>query len=137
MRKRGLSRFSVESFLSHSTEKLRKETLLSLKRNSSFENFRAEEGEGYHNLPSSIFCLTVPKYFVEEPFNFSENFWYRKMFMIGESGGYYNFLSKWFCLIVSKDFVEEPLCAVFQKISGSEKICGQEGALYYHGFASY
>ena len=44
-----------------------------------------------------------------------------------EGGGgreYHNFLSKIFCLTVPKNFVEEPFCAVFQKISGSEKVYG-------------
>ena len=29
-----------------------------------------------------------------------------------------------FCLTVPKNFVEEPFCAVFEKISGSEKVYG-------------
>ena len=37
---------------------------------------------GYHDFPSKIFCLTVPKNFEGEPFLVSENFWYRnKLFM--------------------------------------------------------
>ena len=39
-----------------------------------------------------------------------------------------------FCLTVPKNLAEEPSCAVFQKISGSEKIYGQEGM--YQDFAS-
>ena len=47
----------------------------------------------------------------------------------GEEGGgggrdYHNFLSKFFCLTVPKNFVGEPFCAVFQKISGREKVYG-------------
>ena len=36
-------------------------------------------------------------------------------------------LSKFFCLTVPKIFVGEPFCAVFQKVSGSEKVYGEEG----------
>ena len=39
-------------------------------------------------------------------------------------GGYQDFPSKNFCLTVPKHFVEERFYAVFQKISGSEKIFG-------------
>ena len=38
----------------------------------------------------------------------------------------HNFLSKYFCLRVPKIFVEEPFCAVFQKISGSQKAIGKD-----------
>ena len=40
------------------------------------------------------------------------------------SEGYVTILSNFFCLTVPKNFVEEPFCAVFQKISGSEKVYG-------------
>ena len=36
----------------------------------------------------------------------------------------HDFVSKFFCLTVPKNLVEEPFCAVFQKISGSEKVYG-------------
>ena len=35
--------------------------------------------KGYHDFPSKLFCLTIPKNFVGEPFGVSENFWYRKV----------------------------------------------------------
>ena len=37
-----------------------------------------------------------------------------------------NFPWKNFCLTVQKHFLEEPYSAVFQKNSGSEKVCGKE-----------
>ena len=43
---------------------------------------------------------------------------------IRERGEYQDFLSKISCLTVPKNFVGEPFCAVFQKISGSEKVNG-------------
>ena len=41
--------------------------------------------------------------------------------------GYQDFPSKNFCLTVPNSFVEEPFCAVFQEISGSEKIMDKRG----------
>ena len=40
-----------------------------------------------------------------------------------EGGGNHDFVN-FFCLTVPKNFVEEPFCAVFEKISGSEKVYG-------------
>ena len=37
---------------------------------------------------------------------------------------YRHYIPKIFCLTVQKNFVCEPFCAVFQKISGSQKIYG-------------
>ena len=39
----------------------------------------------------------------------------------------HDFPSKFFCLTVPEHFVEEPFCAVFQIISGCEKVYGKEG----------
>ena len=52
--------------------------------------------KGYHDFPLKNFCLTVPKNFVEEPFYFSENFWYRKMLGIREGAGITIFCQKCF-----------------------------------------
>ena len=38
--------------------------------------------KAYHDFPSKLFCLTIPKNFVGEPFGVSENFWYRKSLWI-------------------------------------------------------
>ena len=51
-----------------------------------------------------------------------------------DKGGYQDFPSKTFCLTVPKNFVVETFCAVFQKISGSEKVFGQEGRGEYQDF---
>ena len=45
-----------------------------------------------------------------------------KNFMDKMGREYHDFLSKFLCLTVPKKFVGEPFCAVFQKISGSEKV---------------
>ena len=76
----------------------------------------------YHDFPLKNFRLTVPKNFVEEPVCVSENFGYRKTLCL--RGEYHDFLSKVCCLTVMKNFVGEYFCAVFQKISGSEKVYG-------------
>ena len=77
----GLSRFSVEIFMSHSVENFRKGILLFLRKYmvsqcrktswASLQCFRKfgvsknfMPNRGYHNFPSKIFCLTVPKNFV-------------------------------------------------------------------------
>ena len=52
-------------------------------------------------------------------------FW--RTFMDKRGGGgweYHDFLSKTFCLTVPKNLVGQPFCAVFQKISSSQKVYG-------------
>ena len=49
-----------------------------------------------------------------------------KKFM-DKKGEYQDFPSKIFCLTVPKHFVEEPFCAVFQKISVSQKVYALRG----------
>ena len=80
MQKRGVSRLFVQNFLSHSTEKLRRGTLLCSRKTLVSKNVRDKTGGEYHNFPSKFFCLTVPKNFVGEPFSVSmisgiENFY--------------------------------------------------------------
>ena len=73
-----MSQFFIKNFLSHSTGKLRKGTLLCLTKFRVSKNFLHEGGR-------TIFCrlcLTEPKNFVVEPFCVSENFWYRKILWI-------------------------------------------------------
>ena len=62
----GVLRFSVENFLSHSAEKFRMCTVYCVlnfgyRKNLCFRGL-------FHDFPSKIFCLTVPKPFVEELF---------------------------------------------------------------------
>ena len=77
----GVSRFSVENFFSHSSEKIRRGTLQGV---TDFGYRKVSCFRGLcHDFPSKFFCRTVPKLFEEEPFY-----------------------------------------AVFQKISGSEKVYG-------------
>ena len=136
MHKKGLSLNSVEKFLSHIADKIRRRTLLCFERvlvskifkqswgklhgfvdffisqdrktspgnHSVFQKISGREkifmdkreGGGYHDFPSKNFCLTVPKYFIEEHFGVSENFFYRKFSCIG-GGGHHGFVEI-FCL---------------------------------------
>ena len=72
MPKRGISRFSIENLLSHSTEKLRRGTLLCFTKILVSKKFMDKRGGGeYQDFPSKIFCLTLPKISVEESFSVS------------------------------------------------------------------
>ena len=74
---------------------------------------------GYHKFPSKIFCLTVPKNFLKEPFSVSLISGIGKFYA---SEGYvtiFDFLSKFFCLTVPKNFVKEPFSVSL--ISGIKK----------------
>ena len=55
MHKRGLSRFSVEIFLSHSTGKIRRGTFRCFRENRASKNFVHKRRGGYHDSPSKLF----------------------------------------------------------------------------------
>ena len=61
----GVSRYSVENFLSHSPEKVRRESF-TVALISGTEKVWIRGGGEYQDIPSKIFCLTVPKKFVGE-----------------------------------------------------------------------
>ena len=63
----------------------------------------------HRDFPLKIFCLRVPKNFVEEPFCVSENLWYRKMSRIEEVAGITIFRRISF-VSVPKHLLEEPFC---------------------------
>ena len=68
----GVSRFSVENFLSHSAENIRRGTFLCFTKflvSNKIMDRRGEGGMEHHKFLSKYFCLTVPKHFVEEPFH--------------------------------------------------------------------
>ena len=90
---------------------------------SAIEKVCVRGGE-YQKFPSKVIFLTVSKNFLEEPFRVSLISGTEK---VSPSEGYattFDFLSKTFCRTVPKCFVGEPFCAVFQKLSGSEKNYG-------------
>ena len=70
MPKRGISRFPKKNLLCHSTETFRRGTLLCFTKclvTKKFINKSSGWGE-YQEFPAKIFCLTVPKVFLGEPF---------------------------------------------------------------------
>ena len=78
----GVSRFSVENFLSHSAEKFRSGILYCCNNFGYRKNLDKRMGE-YQDFPSKIFFLTVPKKFVGEPYSVSliagtEKVWIRE-----------------------------------------------------------
>ena len=77
-----------------------------------------KKGE-YQYYPSKIFCLTVPKKFVGEPFSVSLISGIEKVYA---SDGYVTIFRRSFCHAVPKNLAGEPFSAVFQKFSGSEKV---------------
>ena len=81
-------------------------------------------GVEYHDSPSKLFCLTVPKEFVREPFIVSLISGMEKIFCFRGLCHDFRFSVNFFCLTVPKIFVGEPFCAVIQKIFGSEKVYG-------------
>ena len=86
----------------------------------------------YHDFPSELFCLTIPKNFVGEPFDVSEIFWYRKILCF--RGLCQDFLSKFLGLTVPKNFVGEPFTVSL--ISGIEKFYASEGYVTIFDFLS-
>ena len=79
----GVSTFSVDNFLSHSAKKFRRGILYCCNNFGYRENLDKRGGGEYQNFPSKIFCLTVPKNFVGEPFSVSliagtERIWIRE-----------------------------------------------------------
>ena len=130
---------SVEKFLSQSAEKFRRGTLLCFRKFLVPKNVsdKREGGGGYHDFLSKLFCLTVRKKFVGEPFCVSLSS-IEKIYGQEAGGGreYHNFLSNIFCLTVPKNFVGEPFCAVLRKISGSEEVYDKKGGGEYQDFLS-
>ena len=77
---------------------------------------------GSSRFPSEFFCLTVPKFFLRQPFSMS---------LIS---GIENFYAPEGCVTISRqkflvpqcreNFVGGPFCAAFQKNSGRHKVYG-------------
>ena len=129
MLQRFISRFSVENFLSHSAKTIRRGNFLccvsesiwwrlslwirgSAKYQDFIRKFYVFISHSAEKFRSGTLLSCV-----------SETLLWRKVFWIS-SGEYQDFPSKTFCLTVAKNFVGEPFCAVFQKMSSSEKVYG-------------
>ena len=119
-----VSRFSVKNILSHSTEKARSGILqsfvisgfrktLCIRRichDLFVESFLSHRTKKLRRR--TLLCFRI---FLE-----SENFMDSRV-----EGDYKDFLSEVFRRTVPKSFIAEPFCAVFEKISGSDKVYGQ------------
>ena len=123
----GSIKISVENFLSHSAEKIRRGNFLCcVSENFWWRKSLWIKGRGkYQGF--------IRKFYVSQCRNFLygtpsvmcfRNYPARKKFLDRKGGDYQKFRSKFFCLRVPKSFVGEPFCPVFQKVSGSEKFYG-------------
>ena len=101
IREGGLSRFSVANY-SHSAEKFRgwgESFSVSFLSGIDKVWIRWGGGRQYQDFPSKIFCLTVPKEFVREPFRVSLISSMEKFFASEGFVMIFDFPSKFFCLL--------------------------------------
>ncbi len=101
----GVSRFSVGTLLSHSTEKLHRGILLYFRKYLVSKKFKEERGREYQDFPSKIFCLAVPKNFVGESFSASIFSGVERFYASERWRGYPDFPSIFFCLTVPRNSV--------------------------------
>ena len=109
MPKRGISRFSFETFLVHSTESFRRATLLCFKKFRASKIVRIKRVGGFHDFPSKLFCLSTESFRGGTLLCF-KRFRVSKNVMDKRGSGFHDFPSKLFCLSVPNHFVEEPFC---------------------------
>ena len=111
MPKRGISRFSIENLLSHSTEKFRRGDLLCFTKFLVSKNFMdkrgGEGGREYHDFMSKFLSHSTEKF--RRGTLVSENFWYRKMLGLRKGAGIRIFRQNSF-VSAPNHFVEEPFC---------------------------
>ena len=108
MARRGISRPSLETFLSHSTGRTPRGTLLFQKISGSKNLHKMM----YHDFVENWFSHSTEK-FRTGFLQFSEKFFYRKFLWL--VGGYQDFLSKLLCLTLHKKLLGGPFF--------SEKFC--------------
>ena len=121
----GISRVSVESFLSDSAEKFRSGTVQCV-INFGYRKILRFRGL-CNDFLSRIFCLTVPKHIVGEPFCvlFQKTSGSDKVYAQEEGGWrreYQDFLSKVFCLTVPKKKQGKPSTLCFRKLPVAKKL---------------
>ena len=76
----------------------------------------------------------MPKNFVGEPFSVSLISGIEKFYA---SESYVTILCRNFFLTVPKNFMGESFCAVFQKMSGSEKVLDKKGGVSRFSFENF
>ena len=116
-RGRGVSRFSVEIFLSHSAEKFPYGKSFTVALISGIEKVWMGEGE-YQDFPSKNFCLTVPKISVWEILYCCINFGYRKS--LDGRGGVSRFSVENFLSYSAENLPRESFTVAL--FSGTEKV---------------
>ena len=121
MDRKGISQFSLEFFLSHSTEKIPSVTLLSEKNSGLKKLYKMV----YHEFVENWFSHSTEN-FRRGTLLFSEKFFYRNFLWIGK--GYHDSLWKFFCLTVPKKIAKSTL--LFQENSGLKKL----HKMVYHDF---
>ena len=126
----GVSRFSMEKFLSHSAENLCRESFIVALISGTGEVCR-RWGE-YQDFPSKIFLSHNAQNFRRGILYCCINFGYRKSFDKRGGGEYRDFLSKSFCLTVPK--ISVGLSFIVALVSGTGKVCRRRGE--YQGFLS-
>ena len=130
MHKRGLSRFSVESFCL-SAEKFRRGTLLYFRKILVSKNVRDKRGGGYHDFLSKIFWSHST-----EKLRWGSLLCFRKVLVSKNvrdkrGGGYHDFSSKLFCLTVPKHFVRRGTLLCFRKFRVSKNFMPPGGILQF------
>ena len=116
MREKGVSRISIEDFLSHSPENFLSGEPLSVSLTSGIKKFYASEAYvTIFDFLSKFFCPTVPNSFVSEPFSVSSISGIKKVWI--EWGEHQYFPSNTFCLTVPKLFVGEHSTIHFFRVS--------------------
>ena len=112
----------VKIVLSHSTEKLRRGTLLCLTKFLVSKKFMDKMGRGrgreYHHFPSKNFCLSVPKFSYGNPLAF--HYFRVSKNVRDKRGGIYDLPSKTFRHSAEK-LQRDP--SVLQNASDIEKFC--------------
>ena len=125
----GVSHFSVENFLSHSTKKFRWGTLRCIRKIRVSKEFMHQRGRGYQFSPSKTVCHTVSKIFVGEHSGVSGNFGYRKTLCIREGGSITFLRRKLFVTQYQK--ISLGNTSVYQKNSGIEKFYASQRGGYH------
>ena len=136
----GVSQCSVEKLLSHTTEKIRRGSVLCFRKIGVSKHFvekrgRAGEGVSRFSVETFLSHRIEPKNFVGEPFCVSEAFWYQKILWMKEGGGVSRFSVEMFCLTLPENFVGEPF--LVSKNSGIESFHAKDEEGQYCDLPSY
>ena len=123
-KKGGISRVSVENFLSDSTETqfVAEPYCAVFQRNSSSEKFMERKGWEYQVFLSMFFCLTVPENFTAEPYCavFQKISGSKHVYRQERGGSIKSFLRFFFRVTLSKNAVEVSFSLSI--ISATEKV---------------